>query len=199
VNSEEQDDPILQAYALLSGGRKQVRHQIGYEGTKGRHHIGHLLGNATSGRRAILGVIGVTLAIGSVVTNMHMIYGLLSVVFPIGTTGVLASANIQAYWESQCTNNVSSISWGTIDPGRSKDVTVYVKNTGSVPLILSFNTTNWNPSAASVYIALSWNYDESQIQPDQVLPVTFSLTVSENIHGVTNFSFDIYITGTQAT
>jgi len=133
------------------------------------------------------------------VTNMHMIYGLLSAVFPISTTGVLASANIQAYWESQCTNNVSSISWGTIDPGRSKHVTVYVKNTGSVPLTLSLNTTNWNPSAASTYIVLSWNYDGSQIQPDQVLPVTFTLTVSENIHGVNNFSFDIYITGTQAT
>jgi len=200
VNSEKQaDETILQAYALLSGSRERVHHQLGYEGTRGRPRTGHHRSNASSRRRAILGIVGATLAIGAVVTNMHMIYGLLSAVFPIDTAGVVASANIQVCWESECTNNVSSISWGTIDPGRSKNVTVYVKNTGTVPLTLSFNTTNWNPSAANAHISLSWGYDGSHVQPDQVLPVTLALVVSESAWGLTSFSFDIYITGTQAT
>jgi len=201
VNSEKQaDETILQAYALLNDDQRRIQHQrVNYKVTTGRSRPRRDRSNTSSGRRAILSIVGVTLAIGVVVTNMHMIYGLLSAVFPIDTAGVVASANIRICWESECANNVSYISWGTIDPGQSKNVTVYVKNTGTVPLTLSFNTTNWNPSAANAHIALSWDYDGSQVQPDQVLPVTFALVVSESAQGLTSFSFDINITGTQAT
>jgi len=149
--------------------------------------------------KQVLGIIVAALTIGIVLTNMNLIYGLLSTVFPIGSTGVITSAGIRVYKEIECINNVSSINWQTLNPGQSKDVTVYVKNTGTVPLSLDFNINNWDPKASSSYLFLTWDYTGVQIQPNQVLPVKFTLSVSQNIQGITIFSFDIYLTGTEVT
>lgn len=58
------------------------------------------------------------------------------------------------------------------------------------------NTENWNPIEASNYIAISWDYTNQTIEPKQIIPVTFTLTVSETIQGIESFSFDIIITAT---
>jgi len=154
--------------------------------------------SGSKGKR-VVGIIAAALTIEIVLTNMNLIYGLLSTVFPIGSTGVIASAGIRVYRELECINNVSLINWQTLSPGQSKDVTVYVKNTGTVPLSLDFNATNWSPPGSSTYFDLSWDYTGAQIQPNQVLAVKFTLSVSQYIQGITSFSFDIYITGTEAT
>jgi len=146
-----------------------------------------------------LGILGATAAIGLVLANMNFIFGLLSTVYPIGSSGVVSSANINVYWESGCINNVTSINWGTLSPGQSKNVVVYVKNTGSIALTLALTTDGWSPAGAAPYLALTWNYGGGQIQPNQVLVVTLTLTVSESIEGIADFSFTIYVTGTQVT
>jgi len=145
-----------------------------------------------------LSILGLVLAIGLVVANADSIYGLLTTVFPIGNTGVIASAGLGVYSESQCVNNVSSINWGTLSPGQSKSVTVYVKNTGNVKLTLGMTTENWSPQGASAYLVCGWNYTGQQIQPSQVVAVAFTLTVSSSIQGISSFSFDVRITGTEA-
>ena len=55
--------------------------------------------------------------------------------------------------------------------------------------------SNWSPASAENYLALNWNYDSSPISPDAVVQVTFTLTVSSDITGITSFSFDITIVG----
>jgi len=155
--------------------------------------------DGSSHARKALGILGATAAIGLVLANMNSIFGLLSAVYPIGSSGVVSSANINVYWESGCINNVTSINWGTLSPGQSKNVVVYVKNTGTVALTLALSTDGWSPAGAATYLALTWNYGGVQIQPNQVLAVTLTLTVSESIEGITDFSFTIYIAGTQGT
>ena len=76
-------------------------------------------------------------------------------------------------------------------------MTVYVKNTGNVPMTLEPSTDEWSPLAAEMYIDLQWDYSGGQIQPDDVVQVTLTLTVSAIIDAVTDFSFDIVITGTE--
>lgn len=56
---------------------------------------------------------------------------------------------------------------------------------------------NWNPKAASRYITLSWDYGGQSISPNNVVPVVLTLSVSKDISGITNFSFDIIITATR--
>lgn len=82
-----------------------------------------------------------------------------------------------------------------MEPGESKNVTTYLKNEGNTPINLSLNTSSWNPSEAENYIGLTWNYTGENLQPDQALPVTLILTVSQNIAGITTFNFDIVIEG----
>ncbi|MEM2922680.1 MAG: hypothetical protein QXF26_10255 [Candidatus Bathyarchaeia archaeon] len=149
--------------------------------------------------REIVGVIGVALAIGLILANANSIYGLLSSVFSVGTTGIVKSANIKVYRESACINEISSIDWGFLDPGASKSVTIYVNNTGNVPLTLTQETQRWNPSSASTYMTLTWDYAGTKIQPNQVIAIALTLDVSETIQNITSFSFDLVITGTETT
>ena len=151
-----------------------------------------------SRRRQVLSLLGVALAVGLIVSNVNSIYGLLSTVVPIGSAGRVVTINIEVYWESGCVNNVSSIDWGTLDPGDSVAVTIYMKNTGNVPVTLELSMDGWSPLAAEEYISLKWDYSGREIDPDDVVPITLTLRVSPIIDRVSNFSFDIFLTGTEA-
>jgi len=54
-------------------------------------------------------------------------------------------------------------------------------------------TSNWNPSSASSYMTLSWNYGGQTLAVNEVKQVKFTLAVSSSITGITSFSFDITI------
>ena len=45
----------------------------------------------------------------------------------IGNVGSIKAINIEVYWDSNCTDEVSTIEWGTLEPGSSRNVTVYVR------------------------------------------------------------------------
>jgi len=101
---------------------------------------------------------------------------------------------VGVYWDQACTNAVSSISWGLIDPGSNVNKTIYVRNEGNTVATLSLTTSNWNPTTASSYMTLSWNYDGQTLSVNQVVQVKLTLAVSLGVTGITNFSFDITIT-----
>jgi len=122
-------------------------------------------------------------------------YAILSNPVRIASTGTIKVVNVEAYWNRNCTGPVTSIDWGMIEPGASKNVTIYMKNEGNSPIVLSLNTSNWNPIEAGNHMSLSWNYSGAGLQPDQFLPVTLTLTAARNITGITAFNFDITIIG----
>jgi len=103
---------------------------------------------------------------------------------------------VEVYWDYACTGSVSSINWGKLDPGSTKDVTLYLRNEGNSALILSMSTSNWSPSSAADYMTLGWDYGGQSINADEVVQVTFVLSISASIEGITTFNFDITITGT---
>ena len=113
------------------------------------------------------------------------------------STGTISAVNVGVYSNSACTTNCTSISWGTISPGSSTTYTVYVKNTGNVPVTLSMTTSGWNPTSADGPIALSWNRESTTLTAGQSISATLTLTISSSISSsITNFSFNIVITGT---
>jgi len=122
------------------------------------------------------------------------IYGFLSSVLTLRGTGDIRTIGVAAYWDSNCTKEVTTIDWGLIEPGSSKSVTIYLKNEGNTPITLSLNTTDWSPSNASDYLSLSWDYLGDEIKGGEVIRVSMTLTVSPNISGITSFSFNIIIT-----
>ena len=113
----------------------------------------------------------------------------------VPAVGTVRAVGVGVYWNSGCTSIVSSVDWGVVEPGATKNVVVYIKNEGTDPVTLSLSTGNWNPSSASSYISLMWDYGGQVIAVDGVVQVTLSLVVSDTIEGITSFSFDIVITG----
>jgi len=56
---------------------------------------------------------------------------------------------------------------------------------------------SWNPTNASDYVVLTWNYNGSLVSVDQSVSVVFTLSVYSNVTGITEFSFDIWIVGVE--
>jgi hypothetical protein len=83
-----------------------------------------------------------------------------------------------------------------LDPGSNKTMTVYIRNEGNAVAALSEATQNWNPSTASSYMTLNWNYANQTLSVNQVLQVRLTLVVSPTVSGIINFSFNITITAT---
>lgn len=116
---------------------------------------------------------------------------------PVTNVSAVMVNELGVYWNPPCTDKVSSIEWGTLKPGSVKNVYVYVQNEVGEPQFLSMSTINWNPSKASNYITLSWNYTGRRIDPGEVLQIKLTLSVSRYVEGISNFSFDIVIVGSQ--
>ena len=114
----------------------------------------------------------------------------------IPNSGSLKGIGVGVYWDSACTNRTSSISWGALEPGSNKTVTVYVKNEGNSAATLSKFTQNWNPSTASDPMTLNWNYAGQTLSVNQVLQIKLTLTISPTISGIATFGFDVLITAT---
>jgi hypothetical protein len=114
----------------------------------------------------------------------------------LGSSGsILTTVGVGVYSNPHCSNAVISIPWGELEPGSSQNYQVYIRNEGISGSVLSLQTSNWSPSSASYYIELGWSYRGGILTPGDVIPVTFKLTVSSSIEGITNFSFDITIVG----
>ncbi len=112
----------------------------------------------------------------------------------IQSSGAIKAIGVSVYWDAATTNEVTAIDWSTLEVGASESKTIYIKNTGNAAATLFLDTDNWNPSAASQYITLGWDYGGQSISPDAVVEVVLTLTISQDISGITDFSFDIIIT-----
>ena len=107
--------------------------------------------------------------------------------------GAIKGINTGIYSDQACTTPVETIRWGLIEPGATANQTVYVRNEGDTPTTLTMTLSNWNPANSYNHISITWNYTGQTVDVNQVIPVTFTLHVSENVQGITDFSFDITI------
>jgi len=117
----------------------------------------------------------------------------------IQSTGNVYAIELEAFWDNQCTNRCTAINWGWLHPGDTKTTTIYLRNTGNTPIILSLSTSDWSPAEASNYISVAWDR-EGYNMTEQVIACNISLAVSQSIENTTiqSFSFNIIITATEA-
>ncbi len=113
----------------------------------------------------------------------------------VSVTSNTASPSLGVYSDSLCTVPLTSINWGSVSPGGTVTQTIYVNNTGSVPLTLSMQTSNWSPTGANGPLTISWNQAGVVLAPGQSTAATISLTVAASTTGITSFSVDISISG----
>ena len=138
------------------------------------------------------------LVVVTLVMTSALVFGLLSASTTISNTGNVKTVGVGVYWDSSCSQEVSLIEWGSLDPGETSSVTVYVRNEGSVAVVLSMTTENWDPTLASSYITLDWDRDDYVLSSGESVQAVLTLSVSSSITGITSFSFDIVITGTES-
>lgn len=147
-------------------------------------------------QRVPAGVV-LTIAVTGVIVSV-LAAGLLMAYQRIPNSGNVKTVGVGVYWDSACTDNVTSIDWGFLEPGATVNRTVYIRNEGNTPLVLNMTTDNWNPTSTSGYVFLNWNLEGCVVNTTvPVVQAVLTLSVSSDVSGVTGFSFDIIITGTE--
>jgi hypothetical protein len=111
--------------------------------------------------------------------------------------GTINTVNLGVYSDSACSQTVTSLNVGTLNPGGTANQTVYVKNTGNVPETLTMTTNNWTPTNAPTYLTLSWNQQNNVLAAGASIQATLTLTAASNTGSLTTFSCDVTLTGTQ--
>jgi hypothetical protein len=122
--------------------------------------------------------------------------GLISVSQSVSSSGSVTAINVGVYSDSSCTQNLTTIDWGTVAPGNSVTKTVYVKNTGNSDITLSMTKNGWNPTSANGPITVTWNKEGTTLSAGASAAAIITLSVSSSISGITTFSVNIVITGT---
>lgn len=135
------------------------------------------------------------LSIASIGSIGLVIYFSTSGVYTIRNIAIITSVEFEVTWDITGTKPCSEINWGTLTPGSNKNITLYIRNAGN-RMTGSFNTSNWFPTNASNYITLTWNFGEAPLYPNRIRTTIFTLSISPSIQNITDFSFNILITGT---
>ena len=115
----------------------------------------------------------------------------------VPSSGSITAVNVGVYTNSACTNNCTSIDWGSVAPSASVSRTVYVKNLGTVPMTVTMAAMSWVPSNAGSYLSVSWNRDNDVLAAGASVQATLTLTASASAGAISSFSFNIVITGTE--
>jgi hypothetical protein len=136
---------------------------------------------------ALLVIIGLTLF------TSNILGGKFFFTTRIGNQGKVRTIDVGVYWDPNCTSMVSTINWGTITPGSTKNVTMFIRNEGNEVITLFLSTEKWEPQNASKFITLEWDYSGKALNPHEIIRVTLNLLVALNITGIESFSFDIII------
>ena len=111
--------------------------------------------------------------------------------------GTITAVNVDLYSDSGCTQPVTTLNVGTLNPGATATQTIYVKNSGTVSETLTMAANNWNPTNATSSLTLTWNRQNTILSAGQSTPAVLTLTAASNCGTMTTFSCNVTITGTQ--
>jgi uncharacterized protein YpuA (DUF1002 family) len=141
-------------------------------------------------------VAGIGIAV-AVVMMLTGVFAALQADRTFSNTGAITTVNVGAFSDSGCTQTLSTVDWGSIVPGSSANKTIYIKNTGTTMVSLNMTVNAWSPANASSSMTLTWNREGTVLNVGNNVATLLVLTVSGSVSGITNFSFNATITGTQ--
>lgn len=135
----------------------------------------------------------------------------------VPNVGTIHTIGVQVFWDASLENKAKEIQWGTIYPGSSTNVTLYVQSISNVESVLKLQTANWvflnstdnvvsGPNGSTPYMALNWDYNNAPITPREAVRVTLTLFTKHSLefikflidNDVKNFGFDIIILAVEA-
>jgi hypothetical protein len=115
--------------------------------------------------------------------------------------GTIKTLGVEAYWDPNLENKTEIIDWGTMWPGSTKNVTLYIRSVSNVKTILHLNTSDINPAEISEYLNLSWNYNGTSLNPNETIQLTLFLSASADkefsqyliANDIASFSIDVHL------
>ncbi len=110
-------------------------------------------------------------------------------------TGLVTTGGVGIYSDLACTKPITSITWGDLTPGSTKEINVHVRNEANATFDLVLSTIDWTPIAAAKYLDFSWGRYSIIVKPYQVVDIDLTLKVSPTVKNVTTFSFGIVFEG----
>jgi hypothetical protein len=122
---------------------------------------------------------------------------LLSTNQTVPLNGTINAVNLGVYSDSGCTQTVTTLSIGSLNPGGTATQTVYIKNTGNIAETLTMNAGNWSPTNANSSLTLTWNRQNTVLNAGASIQATLTLTAAANTGSLTTFSCDVTLSGTQ--
>lgn len=141
---------------------------------------------ATQNEKILAGALIATIILAAIVVTLMLTR-------PISNVGKIRAIGFDVFADSACTIQLTQINWGTLAPGEMGTVTFFAKNSGNVNVTLNFNTTDWIPTNAPIYLVVAWNYTGQLMKPLDVIPIATTLAVSTTITGITNFSYTMNV------
>jgi len=111
----------------------------------------------------------------------------------IPSRGNLIIEGMGVYNNWDCTTATTYLDWGTLEPGSTKSITVYIRNEGNHQATVFMTAENWYPVDASSYMDLGWSYSGEVLDPMDVVELTLTLSVSPTVENIVDFSFDVTI------
>ena len=96
----------------------------------------------------------------------------------------------------------ASMNWGVnLFMGVSVSRSFFLRNAGTVPITVSFKTTNWKPLEIDSYMTVKWDYCGAPIYPGQEIKITMTLQSVVSIdfakflmaNNITDYAFSIEI------
>ena len=111
-------------------------------------------------------------------------------------TGVVPQGNLSwsITWDKFGTQNVTSIDWGELKPGTTKNITVYIQNKELYAgMLANISSYDWSPVLAEQYMNVTWSFGGLPINPRRQREVKMFLAVAPDITNVNDFNFTILI------
>lgn len=118
---------------------------------------------------------------------------LLSAAWKIHSEVRVVSLGVVVYEDAAGSINLTEINWGDIEAGNYSERLIYCELTGNVNAKLYLSAMNYTPPEAGAFFELSWDYDNSTLVPGVLYPIVLTLSISESVVDVYEFSFDILI------
>lgn len=121
--------------------------------------------------------------------------------YTIPSFGTIKTIGVEAYWDQELENQTTTINWGLIWLGESANATLYIRSVSSTEITLHLFPSNITPAGFSKYMDLSWNYNGTSLNPNDVIEVTLFLSASSDYsfvnylitNEVKNFDMEIHI------
>jgi len=123
--------------------------------------------------------------------------GLLTTTQNVPGSGTISAIGLGVYSDSGCTTPLTSISFGSVNPGTQVTQTIYLKNTGNIAENLTMTVSSWSPSNAGTYLTITWSPTTSPLAAGAVTSATVTLAASSSAGALSTFSFNLAITGSQ--